>query len=251
MKTRQGCYPHVGTAVLLAAGKGSRLFQCARQPKPLVPVCGRSLAERAVCTFATELGVQQLIVVVGHEASAIETHFRGLAGKSNAEFEFVLAHNWSRGNGASTLSVKQRVCEEPFFVTMTDLLFESQIGKVMKHNPPCHGEVCMAVSKDLDQIFDDDDITGVRLDGNHVVELGNNLDTCDAAAIGLFLCTKGLFDGVERAAQYNCHELTDGLRELSASGHLVAVDVTGSRWLDVDTPAALSEADRWLGGAHQ
>lgn len=233
-------------AVLPVAGRGSRLYQVARQPKPLTPVGGMSLGEHAVQTFVKELGIEHFIAVVGYEADRIKTHFRHVAVKYGAEIEFVKASNWHLGNGASTLSVKERTGDLPFYLSMVDLLFDAPIARILGQRVPAEGEVCVAVDKDRRSIFDADDVVGVKLDGDHISNMGTSMRDWDAAVLGLFLCTNGLFEGIERAASRGCHELNDAFQELLPERLLLAVDVTGHRWLDVDTPEVHEESERRL-----
>src|SRR4051795_4530764 len=81
------------TAVILAAGRGSRLgFDC----KPLAVVGGITLLERAGGT-ARSAGIERLLVVVasleGRVASFCHANLRGV--------EVALASDWERGNGAT------------------------------------------------------------------------------------------------------------------------------------------------------
>ena len=58
-------------AILLAAGKGTRMWPLAtRTPKPLLPVAGRSLLWRMMDALASA-GASECIVVVGHGAEAV------------------------------------------------------------------------------------------------------------------------------------------------------------------------------------
>ncbi len=231
-------------AVLLAAGAGLRIRSTSRGPKPLTPVLGLSLAERVVCTFLEELAVRRFIVVVGHEAEAVKEHFRGIAKRRGASVDFIEAENWRQGNGASALAVKGRAGGSPFYLSMTDHLFAPGIGRALARRAPAQGQVCLAVDKDKSAIFDPEDVTRVRLEGERIREIGKNLEDWDASDTGVMLCTEGLFHGLERAAAEGRHGLSDGLRELARGGRAIAVDVTGEPWLDVDTPEALREAER-------
>jgi CDP-L-myo-inositol myo-inositolphosphotransferase len=106
--------------------------------------------------------------------------------------------------------------------------------------------MCLAVDRNKDGIFDRDDVTRVKIDDGHITEIEKNLGDWDAGDTGVMLCTSGLYEGLERAAARNRHGLSDGLRELVGEGRARTIDVTGMSWLDVDTPEALREAERWL-----
>jgi len=103
--------------------------------------------------------------------------------------------------------------------------------------------MCLAVDTDKSGIFDFDDLTRVRADGGRITAIGKSLEPWSAGDTGVMLCTPGLFDGLERAAEKGGHGLADGLRELARDARVRTVDVTERCWLDVDTPEALREAE--------
>ena len=88
------------TAVLLAAGAGSRL-RMAADSKPLCPVAGLPLIDHALERLAVA-GVVRAIVVTGYRAEAIEAH---LASRSwPLTVETVRTPDWQLPNGVSALA---------------------------------------------------------------------------------------------------------------------------------------------------
>ena len=232
-------------ALVLAAGLGLRLRLENNIPKPLVRVLGLTLAERVVCILEAA-GVRRFFVTLGHEAETVRAHFSDIARRRGVAVDFVEAEDWERGNGASTLAAKGRTGDAPFFLVMSDHLFDPGIARALADDPPAPGEICLAVDRGKDGIFDLDDVTRVRIDGGRIQAIEKSLDDWDAGDTGIMLCTSGLFEGLERAAARNMHGLSDGLRELAGERRARTVDVTGMPWLDVDTPEALREAERRL-----
>ena len=232
-------------ALILAAGLGSRLRQQTKTPKALARVLGLTLAERVVCTLL-DTGIRRFLVTLGHEGETVRAHFSDIARRRGVTIDFVEAKDWERGNGASALAAKGRTGEAPFFLVMIDHLFDARIARALAHDPPAPGEMCLAVDRDRDAIFDIDDVTRVKIDGGRIQEIDKTLDDWDASDTGIMLCTSGLFEGLERAAASNKHGLSGGLREMASEGRAKTVDVTGLPWLDVDTPEALREAERRL-----
>ncbi|MCZ6689326.1 MAG: NTP transferase domain-containing protein, partial [Planctomycetota bacterium] len=235
----------VRTAVVLAAGEGSRLDPSGRQPKPLAPLLGLSLAERALVTSA-EAGVRRFVVVLGHQAHEVRAHFEGIARRRRLEVEFEVASKWGLGNGESALAVASSMGELPFFLIMVDHLVDASIYRRLLGEPPGEGEICLAVDRDRDGVFDVADVTKVSLSDGRITEIRKDLDHWDGADTGVFLCTRALFDGLARAREGGRHTLSDGVAELAKEGAARAVDVTGESWLDLDTPAAMKEARRRL-----
>ncbi len=233
------------TALILAAGLGSRLRPQTKTPKPLTKVLGLTLAERVVCTLL-DAGIRRFLVTLGHEAETVRAHFSDIARRRGVTIGFIEAKGWEQGNGASALAAKGRTGEAPFFLVMIDHLFDPGIARALADDPPPPGEMRLAVDRDKDGIFDLDDVTRVRIDDGRIQDIEKLLDDWDAGDTGIMLCTSGLYEGLERAAARNEHGLSDGLRELAGEDRARTVDVTGMSWLDVDTPEALREAERRL-----
>ncbi|MCH8099939.1 MAG: NTP transferase domain-containing protein, partial [Proteobacteria bacterium] len=232
-------------ALILAAGLGSRLRPHTQTPKPLTKVLGLTLAERVVCTLL-DAGIRRFLVTLGSEAETIREHFSDIARRRGVTIDFVDAKDWERGNGASALAAQGRTGNAPFFLVMTDHLFDPKIARALADDPPAPGEMRLAVDRDKDALFDLDDVTRVKIDGRGIQAIKKTLENWDASDTGVMLCTSGLFEGLERAAANGKHGLADGLRELASKGRAKTVDVTGMSWLDVDTPDALAEAERRL-----
>ncbi len=232
-------------ALILAAGLGSRLYPKTNTSKPLTEVLGLTLAERVVCTLL-DAGIRRFLVTLGHEAEMVRAHFSDIARRRRVTIGFIEAEDWERGNGVSALAAKGSTGEAPFFLVMIDHIFDPGIARALADNPPAPGEMCLAVDRNKDGIFDLDDVTRVKIDDGRIQEIGKTIDDWDAGDTGVMLCTSGLFEGLERAAARNEHGLSDGLRELAGEGRARTVDVTGMPWLDVDTPDALREAERRL-----
>ena len=232
-------------ALVLAAGLGSRLRTHSNIPKPLTRVLGLTLAERVVCALL-DAGIPRFLVTLGHEGERIREHLTEIAGRRGVTIDFIEAHGWERGNGASALAAKAYTGEAPFFLAMIDHIFDPDIARALADDPPAPGEVRLAVDCDKSTIFDLDDVTRVKLEDGRPKEIGKMLDEWDAGDTGVLLCTSGLFEGLERAAANDKHGLSDGIRVLAGEGRARTVDVTGLSWLDVDTPDALREAERRL-----
>jgi len=239
-----GVNPEV--ALILAAGLGSRLSPKFEVPKPLTKVLGLTLAERVVRTLLMGANIRRFVVSVGHEAQAVRAHFADIARRCDVTIEFTEAQDWQLGNGASALAAKGCMGDAPFFLVMTDHLFDPGVVSALAGASPGQGEMCLAVDRDTDSIFDLGDITRVKSEGGRIQAIEKNLSEWDGADTGVMLCTSGLFEGLERAAAAGRHGLSDGLRELARQGRAGTVDVTGHPWIDVDTPEALREAERRL-----
>ncbi len=78
--TRTSPTSHATTAVILAAGKGTRMNS--EMPKVMHEALGKPLVEWVV-DAVTDAGVARVILVVGHQEEVVRAHFKG---RSNIEF---------------------------------------------------------------------------------------------------------------------------------------------------------------------
>lgn len=229
--------------VILAAGEGTRIDS--NRPKPVVPVLGQTLLERTLRTCVS-VGVQQFVVVVGCREEQVRAHVGALGERLGVHIACVGAEDWSLGNGASTLAAASHIGNRRFFLVMVDHLVDPEILKLLLLDPPGSGEVCMAVDHDHRRVFDLDDATKVRCRNGQLAAIGKALDQWDCIDTGVFLCTPALFPALRRAHDAGRHLLSHGIADLASRGLARPVDITGYRWMDVDTPEALAEAERRL-----
>lgn len=209
----------------------------------MTPLLGLSLAERSLTTFSEDLAIRRFLVVLGHDAKRVREHFEQIARRRDLEVAYVEAAEWRAGNGTSTLASRGAISDDIFYLAMVDHVFDHEIGRRLCRAPPPAGSIALAVDRDIGGVHDLDDATRVRLDGSRITAIGKQLENWDAVDTGVFLCTSGLFEGLERARDQGAHGLSAGITELSRAGRADAVDVTGCSWLDVDTPEALGLAE--------
>jgi 1L-myo-inositol 1-phosphate cytidylyltransferase / CDP-L-myo-inositol myo-inositolphosphotransferase len=233
-------------AVILAAGAGSRLAAAPDgPPKPLVPVLGMPVLERAVRACG-EAGIDRVVVVVGHRGSEVRAWTDEFARRGDQQPEFVVARDWDLGNGASALAARSVVGDSRFLLMMCDHLASVRLlSRVLEWDPP-EGGICMAVDRDEQALFDEKDATKVRLHDGHVIGVGKKLVEWDAIDAGVFHCTPALFAALHEGSILAEHSLSTAI-DLLASANLVdAVDITGDFWFDVDTEAGRIEAERLI-----
>ena len=236
-------------AVILAAGEGTRLSpHHGAVPKPALALLGMSLGERVIVS-CIEAGIGSFVVVLGHREEVVRAHFETIASRRGCKVDFVTARDWKLGNGASALAASAAVADAPFVLLMSDHMILPSTVRAVLATELREGEICLAVDRDKEGIFDLDDVTKVKFEEDRVTRLGKTLEPWDGGDTGVFRCTSAIFEALRAASARGEHALTDGVNELARSGSVVAVDVTGQTWLDVDTPEAFREAKRRLLGS--
>jgi 1L-myo-inositol 1-phosphate cytidylyltransferase len=150
--------------------------------------------------------------------------------------------DYHKHNGVSVLKAREEM-DENFLLLMADHVFEPETARVLMAQPLAPGEVILAVDPKIDRVFDLEDATKVRRQGDFIVDIGKEIPTYDALDTGMFLCSQALFDKLESSMTNGNCSLSDGMRQLARERSLRAFEIGEARWDDVDTPEALAHAE--------
>lgn len=233
--------------VILAAGLGSRLRSDQGVPKPLRPVAGRALILTVLDRFY-QAGVPEAVIVLGHRADEVRAGIERAG--SPMSLEFVMNPRYEMSNGLSVLAARPAVRDRPFFLSMSDHIFEASLIEGLKAAALPEDGLVLAVDRKLDTIYDMDDATKVRTEDDRIVEIHKQLTSFDAVDTGLFSCSSALFDAIEaksRSTEDGDCSLSDGVKTLAANGRAVVHDVEEGLWQDVDTPGSEEHAEKLFG----
>jgi choline kinase len=231
--------------LILAAGNGSRLRSVSSGlPKPLVRFRGEPMIEHAIRSVR-RCGIDKFVIVVGYRSDLIRRWFQSRP-FDGTSVTFVENQEYHRSNGISALKAKDAI-NGNFLLLMADHVFEPETAKTLTEQPLASGEVILAVDSKLHSVFDIDDATKVRREGEFIINIGKNLSRYDALDTGMFLCTKALFTRLEAARRNGDCSLSDGMCQLAHDRKLRAWQIGNRRWHDLDTPDALFHAELTFG----
>jgi choline kinase len=238
------------TAVILAAGWGSRMqgLAEANEPvsKPLIPLGGRPMVVRVIQTLAAA-GVTRFVIVTGYLHERVEATVQALATETGLEIRTVFNPEWDTlANGVSALVARESV-EGPFILSMADHAFDLAIVQQLQAEGPRQMGVRLCVDRKIAEVFDIDDATKVVTQGDRIVAIDKKLKDYNAIDIGLFICLPELFDALAtvKDAKGDC-SLSDGMRRLGDAGRFGFMDIGKYLWQDADTPETLAYAERLL-----
>jgi choline kinase len=211
-------------------------------PKALVPVLGRPLLSYTLDGLAGA-GVQQAYVVVGHRADQVVEAVAGIETPGLA-VDFVRNPRYESPNGSSLAAARDAVQGGPFLLLMADHLLSSAAIRRML---AASGDFAVGVNHvplPSERLVD---ATRVRLRRSGLVEaFGKRLDQWDAIDAGIFSCLPAVFETVDALGEAS--EVGAIMTAVAARFRFRAIDLAGTFWLDVDTPADLAEAERLLAG---
>lgn len=231
-------------AVLLAAGRGSRLAPLTDDvPKPLVPVNGSSIVERALNgLFVARFS--EVLIVVGYKADVM----RQRIGSSYAglKIEYVLNPDWETTNSMYSLYLALNSCTA-HSVIEGDVVFDPSILTMPARS---------SISWLIDSTYRATDGAYLRRDQTgYAVELQlakrpELLDSAWAKSVGILQLTNAgsflLKDWLRLAVSAGQQKL---YYDLIVARHfneriVATVDVAPARWHEIDTPEDLEIARR-------
>jgi len=191
---------------------------------------------------AYEAGIERFVIVVGYRSDLIRSWLesRWLA---NLSVTWVENADYHKQNGISVLKARNEI-HENFMLLMADHLFDTETAEVLLEQPLAPGEVILAVDPNVDGVFDLDDATKVRRDGDRIVDIGKEIADYDALDTGMFLCSPALFNRLESAIKDGNCSLSDGMMQLARERSLRGLEIGDAHWQDLDTPGALAHAER-------
>ncbi|MGN6277385.1 MAG: NTP transferase domain-containing protein [Sphingomonas sp.] len=228
----------IDTAILLAAGQGSRLRDAAPS-KPLCPVAGVPLIDRALTSLAAA-GIARAVVVTGYEAEAIEAH---LAARDwPLAVETARTADWRQPNGVSVLGAADRVAGEALLAMCDHLVTPALYARVAEAG--AQGGLTLGIDRRLGHKWiDPEDVTCVATEGDRITAIGKGLEPHDCYDVGVFAIGQRLFEALRGLP---APSLTDGVRALAADNRAHVADCSDLDWIDVDDSRALAAADAWL-----
>ncbi len=127
MSFHENFYPRkrITTALLLAAGTGSRLLPLTKKsPKCLTLVNEISILERLIKSL-NQHGFKRLVVVTGHLEECIRNFLKTRAG--NIKIEYVFSPLYKTTNNIYSLWMARKIINEPFMLIESDLVFDPSL----------------------------------------------------------------------------------------------------------------------------
>lgn len=229
----------IDTAILLAAGEGSRL----RAVAPLKPLCvvgDRPLIDHAIGRLA-EAGLRRVIVVLGYGAEQIEAHLS--SGTWPIEVQTVRTADYRRPNGVSVLAAEGYIAGGEALLAMCDHLVDPELYRRTARAGSGGGARLAVDYRVASDWVDIEDVTCVQVEGERIVGIGKGLAAYNCFDTGIFAIGPRLFaalNGLDNPS------LTEGMRALALERTALTLDCSDVDWIDVDDQAALSKAEAWL-----
>jgi choline kinase len=225
-------------AVIIAAGMGSRMGH--GDPKTLMPF-GNSTILHAIMDSIAHAGIKNFIVVVGYEAYKIKNYISSQDDLGAYDIVFAENQEWTRGNGISVMAAEPFVNNEPFILSMSDHIVSPE---AIARTAQCSlTENILLVDRNVSGVFDIDDATKVKLNGDVIADIGKNLTHYNGVDCGIFRLTSRYFDSMRIKLAEKKESISAAITGLIEKADMRAVFMEkGEHWSDIDTPPAYNYA---------
>ena len=230
-------------AMILAAGRGTRLAPLTdTTPKPLVPVAGRPLLEY-ILEFLHAGGISDVVINLHHLGQRIADHVG-----DGARFDLRVQYSWERqilDTGGGIKHAAPLLAGEAFVVVNGDSLLELRLQNVIAQHEARGAVATMVVRADPTGRY-----PTVELDEHdrvrRIAGRPPGTDACLRPFMfpGLHVFAPAIFGWMGTADVFSITAST--YPTLLAADAPVYGSVTGARWITIDTPATLADADRTL-----
>jgi 2-aminoethylphosphonate-pyruvate transaminase len=166
----------ITTAVILAAGLGSRLKDRTQtMPKGFIPVGGKPLIERSMENLLGA-GIERIIIGTGHAAEYYEEYAERIPQISCFKNE----HYSSTGSMYTLYNLRERIGED-FLLLESDLLYEKAGLTILMNNPRPDVILASGPTSSGDEVF-------IETDAGYLVNMSKQaaeLKSSDAELVGI------------------------------------------------------------------
>jgi choline kinase len=215
-------------AIILAAGKGSRLYPVTlNKPKGLLKIGNETILDRLIRQFR-DLGINDILLVVGFKKEIFKDHF-------GDEVRYREYGNFDNTNNLHTLWSINDELNNDVIISFADLVLHDEVIYKLIQSP---GEIVMAV--DTSQVLKN--TMRVEVDNDRLLSIKTTtIKNSSGNFIGLAKFNskgcKRLLSGMKKIINGNYDDYyTLAIDNMSRSGKMVNYcDINGILWREIDT----------------
>jgi choline kinase len=231
-------------AIILAAGKGTRLNGSELKPKCLFEVGGCTFLDRQLSAL-TAADITDVVVVVGFEAERIQS-------SCPATVSFVVNTRFEETSSLYSLWLARDHLVEGFVVLNCDVLFHPALLTKLLSAPVADALLVDLVDKENNNLGDEE--MKVTIQNGLVVDIRKDMDPKDADGenVGIVkFSTEGARRLIEKMNGLvlkggECDWAPRAFREYAAEFPLYAISTDGYPWIEIDFPADYHKAEQQI-----
>ena len=219
-------------AIILAAGKGTRLDGAAVKPKCLVEIGGSTLLHRQIVTLRS-LNVTEIVVVVGFGADSIRE-------ECDDAISFVENAKFAETSSLYSLWLAREHLTDGFVVLNSDVLFHPQMLCDLLESD--HDNALLLSDTDPGPLGDEE--MKVKVQDQHVLDISKEMDPLDADGENVGIVKFGA-SGARLLVEYMDALIDSGelkhwapraFLEFARHHSLHALSTRGLPWIEIDFP---------------
>ncbi|MBS1830886.1 MAG: NTP transferase domain-containing protein [Acidobacteria bacterium] len=230
----------IETAVILAAGKGTRMGRLtAETPKPMLPLAGKPMLEH-ILDRMRGAGIRRVLIVIGYRGDLIREHF--------ADYPLAMEYREqevANGTGSAALLAREFVGGDAFVLTFGDILCstEDYQGLMAKLDEAAAGVLGVK--------YVDDPAPGAAVyeENDRVVRIVEKppvgTSTTHWNSAGLYAFRPEVFAELARIplSPRGEYELTTAVEQLIERDAVVRMYPIEQEWMDVGRPEDLARGE--------
>tara|TARA_B100000029_G_C17382893_1_gene890459 strand:- start:67 stop:843 length:777 start_codon:yes stop_codon:yes gene_type:complete len=244
-------------AIILAAGRGSRLWKHTRNnPKGLLEFAGKSLLEHQIQTLRG-CDITDISIVTGYMSQKINFD----------KIKYYHNPNFMNTNMVQSLFCSKKELTDDCIITYSDILFEKSMIKKMVE---CKNEIGVVVDTDFEDYWRTRlgrdyiaDMESLRIEGDRIVDIGRpnvEIDKVSGRYVGAIrfskkgitklittyknYLSKGKINFLNNREIQNWH-MTDLLQDLISHGVKISPIEISRGWLEFDTENDYDIYSKW------
>ena len=219
-------------AIILAAGKGTRLDGAAVKPKCLVEIGGITLLQRQIESLK-DANIKRIVIVVGFGAQNIRE-------ECGSDITFVENVHYAETSSLYSLWLAREHLGEGFVVLNCDVLFHPQLLANLLES--AHDDALLLSDTDTTQLGDEE--MKVKLKEGLVIDISKNMDPLEADGENVGI-VKFSARGAQALVGYMDQLIASGakkdwapraFREFALNHSLHALSTGGLPWIEIDFP---------------
>jgi L-glutamine-phosphate cytidylyltransferase len=221
-------------AIILAAGKGTRLNGGGLKPKCLYEVAGQTLLERQLAALL-EAGLKEIVIVVGYEAESIRR-------ECPSNVSFVVNSRFEETSSLYSLWMAREHLVDGFIVLNCDVLFHPQLLTKLISSPFEDALLVDLIDKKANHLGDEE--MKVKVENGLVVDIRKDMDPAEADGENVGI-VKFSSAGARRLVDEMDSLISRGFerdwaprafREFALQFPLHAISTEDLPWIEIDFP---------------
>lgn len=230
----------VSRAVLLAAGKGTRMRELTDElPKPMIPVRGKPILLHIVEGLRAA-GVTHFLIIVGYRADVVRDFFAD--GEQLGISVSYIAQEVQDGTGRVVELARDFAGNDPFLLSYGDILIEPENYRELV--ALADAEALVSVTHNAGEIAKGGCVVvNEQMELTDLIEKPAGPPPSPWYNAGVYTFRPSIFEftALLKKSPRGEYELTDAIRGLARSGKRVRVLELSGAWADVRDPEVLAQ----------